>query len=335
MGSVPDGATSPRKNDNSGCAEITFVGGDRLDGKVHTNDTPLFTASGGVLPAFPQGLETSDPACQAAVAGTPSSYTSCDRAGVGADYGTSAPSYGKPLYLPDNTAGFSTYPGRQYTGPTRIVMQSGGTMQVWSKQTLGAPATCGGSALTSAAGATVTVPNDRVLYVKSASTLRPCKSKEIDGTLPLGTYDGIASPSSYDVDLNMLDADQRCGLGNVYLEGQFKGRLTIAAQNSIVVTGDTVYAGGPERHRPARARRGQLGRRVPPVHGHVQPGAKGSGRRALRLRLRHLGRARRGGGWPHHVSGVSGRAGARRRGPDVCSTASTCRATRTAAHRAR
>ena len=29
-----------------------------------------------------------------------------------------------------------------------------------------------------------------------------------------------------------------CGLGNVYVEGTVKGRVTIAAENNVVVTGD-------------------------------------------------------------------------------------------------
>ncbi len=49
---------------------------------------------------------------------------------------------------------------------------------------------------------------------------------------------------TYTYDKNMTLADQYCGLGNVYLQGTLKGRVTVAASNSIVLTGDVVLAGG-------------------------------------------------------------------------------------------
>ncbi len=243
-GRSPDGATNPRRTDGSGCAEITFIGGDRLDGKVHTNDSPLFTASGTTKPAFPQGYETSDPACQAVVPGDVATYKYCDRAQIGPAPGGTAPSYAQPLYLQDNTASFAGYPGCQYTGATRVLLQADGTMKVWSKDSTGVTAACGGTNVTTAAGATVAVPTDKVINVRSGDNLRTCNSQEIDGILPLGTYQANPTVGSYTVDQNMLYLDARCGLGNLYIEGQLKGRLTIAAQNTIVLTGDTVYAGG-------------------------------------------------------------------------------------------
>ena len=243
-GTSPDGYQQARKNAGTGCLEIRFAGGDVLDGKVHVNDTPLTaTRSDGVKPSFPQGLETSDPACKAVVRTDPSTYKLCDRTGNGADYGSSAPVYGPPQYLEDNTAKFAGYPGCTYTGATRIKFLDTGRMTVWSKESTGLSPACGGAQV--ATGATVDVPTDKVIYVKAGSTVRLCKSKEIDGILPLGTYKGPgASGTSYTIDRNMTYAEQRCGQGNVYVEGKLKGRVTIAAQHSIVLTGDTTYAGG-------------------------------------------------------------------------------------------
>jgi hypothetical protein len=54
------------------------------------------------------------------------------------------------------------------------------------------------------------------------------------GTLTTGsvTTTGEDHPSTYD-----------CGSGNVYVEGTLKGRVTIAAQNNIVLTNDVLIAG--------------------------------------------------------------------------------------------
>lgn len=246
-GVSPDGYQSTRKASGAGCAEITFVGGDVLDGKVHLNDTPLTaTNAAGVKPSFPQGLETSDPACKAAVKTDPATHKLCDRTGNGADYGSAAPVYAPPQYLEDNTAKFAAYPGCTYTGATRIKFLDTGKMTVWSKESTGLSAACGGTAVTLDVGATVDVPTDKVVYVKAGTTVRTCKSKEIDGTsLPVGTYSGPgASGASYVVDINTLYPEQKCGQGNAYVEGKLKGRVTVAAQHSIVLTGDTTYAGG-------------------------------------------------------------------------------------------
>ncbi len=230
-----------RRTNGSGCVEITFIGGDVLDGAVHTNDTPLYTTWGGKKPKFLQGMETSDPKCQNAVPGSPGTYGNCDRTGNGGDYGSSWPTYSAPKYLPDNSDQFRNYPGCHYKGSTRIKFQSNGTMRVWSKGTATGPAACGGNAPN---GVTVNVPNDQVIYVQAGTSgERQCLSGEIGDGLPLGTYTGN-NAADYTYDLNMTEPTQYCGKGNVYVEGVLKGRTTVAASNSITLTGDLVLANG-------------------------------------------------------------------------------------------
>jgi hypothetical protein len=89
----------------------------------------------------------------------------------------------------------------------------------------------------------VNVPNDQVIYVKSAASTHICKGGEIDGTLPLGTYDASNTQNSYTQDIGMQPQDQHCGEGNAYVQGTLKGRVTVASQNSTVVTGDLRLAG--------------------------------------------------------------------------------------------
>jgi hypothetical protein len=229
-----------RRTNGSGCQEITFIGGDVLDGPVHTNDTPLLTNVGSSRPKFTQGLETSDPRCKTAVPGSPSTYDNCDRTSNGADYGSSWPKYADTKYLPDNSDQFRNYPGCHYTGSTRIRFQPNGTMRVWSKETNG-PAACGGNGPN---GATVPVPTDQVIYVSdSTNGFHQCRSGEIGDGLPLGSFDGNAN-QEYDYDLNMTYATNYCGKGNAFIEGVLKGRITVATSNSIVATGDLVLKDG-------------------------------------------------------------------------------------------
>jgi YD repeat-containing protein len=232
----------------SGCSEITFVGGDVLDGPAHFNDTPLLTNASGLKPEFDGGLETSDPKCQAAIAGTPSTYGNCDRTGNSANYGSSWPKWAPTKDLPDNSDQFLNYPGCQYSGATRIRFISDGTMKVWSKESK-LPLTttsCGTAAnLASAGGATVNVPTDQVIYVRAGTAgTHQCLSGEIGDGLPLGTNTTGNQLLRYTYDQNMLLTTQFCGQGNAYVEGTLKGRVTLATQNSITVTGDLVLANG-------------------------------------------------------------------------------------------
>lgn len=232
---------------SSGCVEITFIGGDVLDGPAHTNDTPLLSNASGVKPKFAAGLETSDPKCLNRVKTNPSTYDECDRTGNSADYGTSFPSYAAAFQLPDNSDQFKNYPGCQYSGATRIKFQSNGTMTVWSKEstaTLTAAACGSPSALASTSGATVAVPTDQVIYVRGGSAgSHRCRSGEIGDGLPLGDFTGNQL-TQYDYDESMTLATQYCGLGNAYIEGTLKGRVTVGTSNSITVTGDLVLANG-------------------------------------------------------------------------------------------
>ncbi|MCW2713549.1 MAG: hypothetical protein JWN88_596 [Frankiales bacterium] len=244
-GKAPDGAaTTPRSStsSSSGCSEITFIGGDVFDGPVHTNDTPLFSAnSSGKLPEFKGGLQTADPKCKLSSRTPSSTWKNCDRTAKSANYGSSYPQYAKELYLPDNSSAFAAYPGCQYTGATRIIFSADGKMKVWSKETLTGSAACGGN---SPNGVSVNVPNDQVIYVKTGPGEHQCAGKEIDGVLPLGDYTGSDTDLNYKYDENFTYPSMRCGKGNAFVEGTLKGRLTVATQNSVVVTGDLKLAGG-------------------------------------------------------------------------------------------
>jgi hypothetical protein len=122
----------------------------------------------------------------------------------------------------------STYPGCDYTGSTRIRFTGDGNMLVWSKNS-NVSSACGGSA---PMGVSVPVPNNEVIYVTAASSSHQCAAGEIGDGLPvLG-------------DTTMALADQACGLGNLYVEGSVKGRVTLAAENDLMISGDITLRGG-------------------------------------------------------------------------------------------
>lgn len=258
----------------SNCQEITFIGDDTLDGSVFTNDTILSDGA-----HFLKGVQTATPNCANAGSTTNSWNTACLRSGSTADFNGIKPRYADPLYLPDNSAEFKDNPGCHYYGSTRVVFSSDGTMTVWNKRSVngsnpaladndpaqvgaplaiappgGAVPSCGTLAqLDSVAGAKVAVPNNMVIYTFAAPSTstanRQCYGGELGGptsrTLPLGTYSSstsVGQQATYDV--NMTEAFKKCSEGNLYVEGVVKGRVTAAAAQSVIVTGDIVLAGG-------------------------------------------------------------------------------------------
>lgn len=256
-----------------GCVEITFIGGDELDGEVFTNDAILSTAQnvGGVStkPSFRQRVSTAYPQCASAGTTNSSWEANCLRSGSVANFNAVKPQYAAPLRLDDTSAAFASYPGCHYYGSTRIEFSASGMMTVWNKKTVnnntppvatadatGTRPTCGDlEALNSAQGATVAVPDQMVVYVDtSTATMRQCYKGEIGGsgtrTLPLGDYSAstpatpVWNSASYTVDTNMTETTKACARGNLYVEGTVKGRVTLASAESIIATGDLVLAGG-------------------------------------------------------------------------------------------
>ncbi len=257
---------------NDGCAEITFAPDDVLDGGVFTNDSAWSSTSyAGVGVSLLDGFLTANPACQS-ITSNQSTWRNCLRNDHGAsskaNFNGIQPRYHEPYYLDDTSAEFATYPGCHYAGSTRIVFQSDGTMRVWNKTAnnggqapvaiggpLGTPS-CGTlSALNSASGALLDVPDAMVVYVGPAPASVPrvqCNSGEIGGpgsrTLPIGTYNRsvhtASGGSNYDYDETMTETNKRCQEGNLYVEGVLNGRVSLAAAQSIIVTGDLVLAGG-------------------------------------------------------------------------------------------
>ncbi|WP_315095263.1 hypothetical protein [uncultured Cellulomonas sp.] len=252
------------------CNEITFIDGDELEGAVFSNDSVLAND-----PTFTDGFLSANPECRD-VTGVTSTWKKCLRK-TGASYSTAdfngvQPAYSKALYLDDNSAAFTGYPGCHYFGSTRIIFDAAGTMRVWNKAVnggsnpiaigpppSGAAPDCGStSALNSAAGATVAVPDNMVVQVSPANTgvtYARCDAGQIGGpgtsALPLGTYTKAlaaakpaANNASYTYDMTMKEATKYCQEGNLYVQGTVKGRVTLAATQSVILTGDIMLAGG-------------------------------------------------------------------------------------------
>jgi hypothetical protein len=235
------------QRDLSYCEDIQFASGDRLDGPVHSNDAMLI--GGSTL--FTGAVTTSLPACRS-TNGVPPVSTKCYRRVNGANPNfQKGIAYRSPVDMPDSIGDLRQYvdparttrPGCLYTGPTRIVFNApnGGpaTMTVWSRWSTSMlnPA-CGNPAAAWPSSVTVPVPDNNLIMVQDVPSTQ---TQPASGPCPTGAIgDGYPVANDY----VQTEWDANCRFGTALVEGTLRGRLTISADNNVVVTDDLTYAGG-------------------------------------------------------------------------------------------
>ncbi|MGV8852777.1 MAG: hypothetical protein ACOH1M_09470 [Rhodoglobus sp.] len=154
-------------------------------------------------------------------------------------------------------------PGCLYTGPTKITLNSNGTITVyspWTKKTriTGEPATggstpaeCGSlSQLNSTSGATFTLPPSNVIYVQDVPAVSsdPNYSGTTDSDLPSGLTCTAASSGRSGNGIGYPARNEQaarnayeCRAGDLFVEGTLSGQATLSAEHYIYVTGDIKY----------------------------------------------------------------------------------------------
>jgi Flp pilus assembly pilin Flp len=209
----------------SPCVRISFVTGDAINGPMHTNDTISVNGS----PTFNGKATTGYADAMTCPASPTYTYRWFGRSGCGdtPQFQTDDPEAVSLLTLPTSNTSIKAETSRPsktgclYNGPTRIVLTSAGRMNVTSPFTTSASyAACVGTG--------VALPTNGVIYVQNvpSSQSGSCSG----GQNPLG-YPILADVTSY-----------QCRVGDVFLSGTLRGRLTIAAENNIVVVANTTYA---------------------------------------------------------------------------------------------
>lgn len=257
-----DAGTRPARQDRTDegyprdCLEPSFREWDYLDGPVHSNDT---IKSNGAH--FLSDFTTSDTRC-VADASVPSTWNTCVNGS--ADFHV-PPSIAEREFLPElppksDPAVLDEIANRgcAYDGPTRIIFKNDGTMTVWSRYTDNPDAATTGRCGTAAeldAGVTLPIPDGSLIYVRDLdAAAHPDLSKKIEHgaiggpsgqELPLGSYveayDDLWAPaanSTYEIELAMKMEDMYANQGNLWVEGEVKGTITMWADSSVVITGD-------------------------------------------------------------------------------------------------
>ncbi|KQO63645.1 hypothetical protein [Curtobacterium sp. Leaf261] len=247
------------------CGEIAFGGGDKIDGPAHSNDTMRICDA-----QFTSQITTSNPNADPTTGLRYSKVTSQNAACSGQVFpaGVSQPAFTSTIPMPSTNAqqkaatrydlATNRSPGCLYTGPTDIVFNANGTMTVKSPNTLYTQtanddssagqntAACGTPAqLKSPAGATITVPANNLVYVQNVPSSPTDKNYTSTTALrdTCNQGNGVGYPRAGET--TSLLSSSPCSYGSrngdAFVRGDFSGQLTVAAENSLYVTGDIDY----------------------------------------------------------------------------------------------
>lgn len=264
----------------STCKEIAFGSNDVTNGPVHSNDT--IRACGATFGGTVTTAKTTSPYYSNRDSyGSPCAAAIFSLAGYPAYSGgvigmPATNSELKKETRSDLTATDVPRPGCLYTGPTQFTFLSDGTVNIKSpftkKTRIGnaastsgsEPAACGAIAdLQSSAGATITVPDNNVLYVQNVPAIATdvnywpaatnpaaftCVNSGVDGERGWILGSG-SSRTSYPVKTGPTSTTEvaptattyGCRTGDVFVKGRFNGSATLAAENYIFVVGDITY----------------------------------------------------------------------------------------------
>jgi hypothetical protein len=209
----------------SPCVRISFVTGDTINGPLHTNDTISVNGS----PQFNEKATTGNPDVLSCPPSGSYTYRWYGRAGCGdtPQFQTGDPENVPLLTLPTSNTSIkaeTTRPAKTgclYNGPTRIVLLSSGRMNVTSPFTTS-------STYASCVGTNIALPTNGVIYVQNVPSSQTATCT--------GSQNRLGYPLLGDV------TTYGCRVGDVFLSGTLRGRLTIAAENNIVIVSNLTYS---------------------------------------------------------------------------------------------
>jgi hypothetical protein len=220
---------------DSNCTDINFVSGDTINGPLHSNDAYMVCGS----PHFNDNTSTSwnDP--------------SNKRYRVNSSCGGNSPVFANPgdpkllppLTMPPTNSAIKAETavgagGCLYTGPTRIVLNSSGSMTVHSPYSKDVHNTAGGQCPTNGTGK---LPSNGVIYVQTVPSVST-DANYTSGCPSTPLSNGRSQPLG--LPINSDKTTYNCRYGDVFIEGTLSGQLTVAAENNIDVTWNLTYKSG-------------------------------------------------------------------------------------------
>jgi hypothetical protein len=208
--------------DATKCTAISFGGGDAINGPLHTNDT--IRVSGSV--SFNAAASTSMPAtsCTPARRWWSSSSSVCATPIPGPVFSRPGdPAYALPVTMPATSGdlpSIAAASGCLYNGPTRITLKATGLMDVVSDFT-----------------------TDAGIRSRCVGTGRELPGVIHVQNVPSGQTSPACPSSGNRLDYPIAGDITRyeCRTGDAFVSGVLNGRLTISAENDVIVVDDLTY----------------------------------------------------------------------------------------------
>lgn len=215
------------------CADIYFIGVDTIKGPLHSNDALLLNGS----PDFQGETSTSwDGTCPSGASNCTSSANRYRGTATPNFANVGDPAWAPPLTMPPTNAAIKNYAdpevggaGCLFTGPTRIVFNADGTMTVTSPYT---------QVSNCEVGANKPLPSNGVIFVQSVPT------EPTDPNWRSSCSVSSGNPLGYPISSDVNSSQYGCFDGDAFVSGTLDGEITVASQDSIIITGNTTYAGG-------------------------------------------------------------------------------------------
>lgn len=223
---------------NSGsCSEIQFANGDRINGPMHTNDTPMI---GGSV-TFSGRATTSTMTPFGTSPTTQCSGSSCYRVNGSASFPANTPVYNPLVQIPASNTELAQNAndfGCVYFGATHITF-SGTTMTVYSPGTTVAnrPECFNPANRTSAQ----TVNLAPAIFIQDLTSACTQANQQARGFPKSRVIAGI----TYNETTTGVTPSYACNLGTAYIGGTVSGNVTVGSTQDVIITDDLVCANDP------------------------------------------------------------------------------------------
>jgi hypothetical protein len=215
------------------CTDIQFGPNDVIRGPLHSNDAMRMAGGSRFLGA----VTTSWPGANGkryipTTSGTPVFARAGD------------PAYAEPITMPPSNSALKSDAntgGCLFTGPTKVVLNTTGTMTVTSPLTKSTRCFSGAMGTTAR---TIALPANGVLHVQSVPTSASDPNYWGTASCPGTAVGGATNKHVLNQPVTGDITSYGCRDGDLFIEGTLDGTMTASADNDVIITWDIIYKGG-------------------------------------------------------------------------------------------
>jgi hypothetical protein len=217
----------------SACTDIQFGPNDVIRGPLHSNDAMRMAGGSRFLGAVTTSWTGAN---GKRYIPTTSGSPVFARAGD--------PAYAEPITMPPSNSALkadAVANGCVFTGPTKVVLNSNGTMTVTSPLTKSTRCWTGAMGTTAR---TMALPTNGVLHVQSVPTTSTDPNYWGTTSCPGTAVGGATGRQVLNQPITGDVTTYGCRDGDLFIEGTLDGQMTASADNDVIIMWDLQYLGG-------------------------------------------------------------------------------------------